>query len=548
MSAFRKTLWWGLSGSILSLAFAAYSHAANVDLTWFFTEESELTAELSSADSLDFALPKGTKLGKMRGAEISEAESSLAEEYTLALRLGSAPTGSYTVTRPIEGETKDGLRIRLRKGTEVHYRLADAHELVYEIGIPENAPLEKLASTEPTEYALAADTDVIVRPPTNSMVTLTIPALAKVEMIPGGASLGTTLQVEQRRSPVNGYITLTIANEDFAFSKSRFEVGVRIQEHGSDNIMEPFAACDAVELIEVLPGRAKLKARIPELSILKGMFLAKPVDLLVIAHGPDNSIAEAVVRDFKVSSRQSATLWWVVAALVPWALAAFIVMRRSSRKGNGQDLDQHGRTGRAKWLDPIWFVSGKYGQASLSLAQILLWTFLVFSASFYVLIASGKLLDLTDDVLILLGITGGSSVIAKISAFVRTERGRDLSAVPVKDPKWQDLVQTEGRPDLYKFQMLMFTALAALFVVFEIAGTFEFPALPAGLLTLIGISNGVYLAAKATAPTLFEKLAEVDRTLQEATVRAQRCRIRAEERTDKQNTAEKEYKDVEGEL
>jgi hypothetical protein len=36
-------------------------------------------------------------------------------------------------------------------------------------------------------------------------------------------------------------------------------------------------------------------------------------------------------------------------------------------------------------------------------------------------------------------------------------------------------------------------------VTANIYGTLEVPELPAGLLTLIGISNGVYLGAKATS-------------------------------------------------
>ena len=135
----------------------------------------------------------------------------------------------------------------------------------------------------------------------------------------------------------------------------------------------------------------------------------------------------------------------------------------------------------------------------LSLAQVLLWTLLVFSASFYVLVVSGNLLDLTNEVLMLVGIAGGSSVIAKITASARADKNVEIAASEPKDPKWLDLFQTGGRPDLTKVQMALFTALAAIFVTAKIYGTLEFPALPAGLLTLIGISNGVYLGAKATS-------------------------------------------------
>jgi hypothetical protein len=216
-----------------------------------------------------------------------------------------------------------------------------------------------------------------------------------------------------------------------------------------------------------------------------GAHCAKPVDLLVVARGPDGELAEALSKEFAVSSRMWAVLFWIAAIAFPWLVAGIITARNEPKK----------------WLrfDPIWFVSGKHGSASLSLAQVLLWTVLVFSASFYVLVVSGKLLDLTDEVLMLVGIAGGSSVFAKITAAAKGRKGVKIVAPKPKDPKWLDLFQTEGRPDLTKVQMALFTTLAAIFVTAKIYGTLEFPELPAGLLTLIGISNGVYLGAKATS-------------------------------------------------
>ena len=90
-------------------------------------------------------------------------------------------------------------------------------------------------------------------------------------------------------------------------------------------------------------------------------------------------------------------------------------------------------------------------------------------------------------------------MIAKITASAKGKNGIALPAPQTKDPKWLDLFQTEGRPDLFKVQMALFTTLAAIFVTAKIYGSLQFPELPAGLLTLIGISNGVYLGAKATS-------------------------------------------------
>ena len=127
-----------------------------------------------------------------------------------------------------------------------------------------------------------------------------------------------------------------------------------------------------------------------------GAHCAKPVDLLVVARGPDGELAEALSKEFAVSSRMWAVLFWIAAIAFPWLVAGIITARNEPKK-------------------------------------------------------------------------------------------------------WLDLFQTEGRPDLTKVQMALFTTLAAIFVTAKIYGTLEFPELPAGLLTLIGISNGVYLGAKATS-------------------------------------------------
>ena len=326
----------------------------------------------------------------------------------------------------------------------------------------------------------------VITPPEHLLVTLTVDPQTIVERIPGASGTGTTLQVQPSQAPVREYINLEIAKSDFDFTKAQFHVSLR--QPGEN---KPFIGSDDVELKEVQIGKAKLQARIPPVTGITGIggvHLAEAVDLLVVARGPDDKRAEVLNKEFKVSSRPLAVICWIVAFTISWLFLALV-----------------------KWqFNPIWFVAGKDGGASLSLAQILLWTILVFSASFYVLVASGKLLDLTNDVLMLLGIAGGVSVIAKITASAKDEKGLAIVAASKapKDPKWIDLLQTDGQADLYKFQMALFTLLAALFVTGKIYGTLEFPVLPAGLLTLIGISNGVYLAAKGTSKTVYEKLAE----------------------------------------
>jgi len=306
--------------------------------------------------------------------------------------------------------------------------------------------------------------------------------------------MGTTLTIKPKRAPVGEYITLTVAKRDFDFSKAQFYVCLRKQDTGDASnekeqkkdgkSIQPFIASRDVELKELQTGEATLQVRIPDINE-SGAHCAKPVDLLVVARGPNGELAEALSKEFAVSSRFMAVLFWIFAIAIPWIGAGIITAIKKPK--------------RSLPFNPIWYVSGKHGGASLSLAQILIWTILVFSASFYVLVVSGKLLDLTNEVLMLLGIAGGSSVIAKIAASARGKNGVAVDAPEPKDPKWLDLFQTEGRPDLTKVQMALFTSLAAIFVTAKIYGTLAFPELPEGLLTLIGISNGVYLGAKATS-------------------------------------------------
>jgi hypothetical protein len=72
-------------------------------------------------------------------------------------------------------------------------------------------------------------------------------------------------------------------------------------------------------------------------------------------------------------------------------------------------------------------------------------------------------------------------------------------------PQWSDLIVNENtRADgivtreinVARFQMLLFTLITALFVAMNVATTYVIPEIPTGFLTLMGISNGVYLSAK----------------------------------------------------
>jgi len=77
-------------------------------------------------------------------------------------------------------------------------------------------------------------------------------------------------------------------------------------------------------------------------------------------------------------------------------------------------------------------------------------------------------------------------------------------------PRWSDLIVNETvkedgtktrEIDLTRFQMLFFTLITAIFVLMTVATTYLIPEISTGFVTLMGISNGVYLGSKVVQRT-----------------------------------------------
>lgn len=513
MRRFSGTVYVAIVGLILFCGFAAQIYAADSGLTEVVIQEFKAYPTSSQPLKLTYQIDQGTDLGAIPKEKLNEQKTGLAEAFDIILEHKS-PKGSHKLDKDIEVQKETSAEgYRLLGGTTVKYELPEGN---YKVTIPKGTQI--ILKKDPPSAQAKENILAVITPPEHFQITLTVDPQTIVERIPGASVTGATLQVQPSRAPLGGYINLEVAKSDFDFTKAQFYVSLR--KPGKN---KPFIASDDVELKEVQIGKAKLQVRIPsKIKGISGIHWAEPVDLLVVARGPDDKRAEVLDKEFKVSSWFLALIYGIGALLISWLVLALVTK---------------------KFKNPIWFVAGKDGGASLSLAQILLWTILVFSASLYVLEASGKLLDLTNDVLILLGIAGGVSVIAKITASTKDEKGLAiatstptptptpiLAATPtptVKTPNWLELFQTDGQADLYKFQMALFTLLAAVFVTGKIVGTLEFPVLPAGLLTLIGISNGVYLAAKGATKTLYEKLGEKSDELHKATEELQQRQAEA---------------------
>ena len=161
------------------------------------------------------------------------------------------------------------------------------------------------------------------------------------------------------------------------------------------------------------------------------------------------------------------------------------------------------------FLYPLNLAITPLGTYSISRTQILVWTYVTIFGLIYVYWLTESFLDITSQVLMLLGIGGSTAIGSKINAISKTYEvpPKYLNLVERKRiPRLNDLISTEGRPSIFKFQMLVFTLLTAYMVVVEIAKNYAFPQIPENLIALMGISSAVYIGNEITQENVGEKI------------------------------------------
>jgi hypothetical protein len=174
-------------------------------------------------------------------------------------------------------------------------------------------------------------------------------------------------------------------------------------------------------------------------------------------------------------------------------------------------------------FSPVIICQDAFGAASLSRFQVLLFTLAVVGVYAYVLVRTGQLSALSEDVLVLLGITLTGSTLANVAdgQVLSAPNRLWLLATGVLDnrprrPRWQDLLSAEGEIDVTRVQALAFSAFAALALVWYGATDLEQFRIPPQLNALIGISQIVYVAGKALPREAAKRLNEEVRLLREA--------------------------------
>ncbi len=201
-----------------------------------------------------------------------------------------------------------------------------------------------------------------------------------------------------------------------------------------------------------------------------------------------------------------------IGAALLFALAFYVIAGAGIPAGSTRTP---GKIGRRRWYGRLarllpWNITGCNGHASLSQLQMLLFTLIVATLLFYQWLRTGLLQEISTDLLYLIGISTAGAAGSQLASSVKKDLDPALYryvqelgwfTAPMADVhakgKASGLLLTNERFDIYKFQMLVFTFVIAAYVIASGANELGNIQISATLLTLMGMSQGAYIGARA---------------------------------------------------
>ncbi|WP_439595306.1 hypothetical protein [Falsiroseomonas sp.] len=223
-----------------------------------------------------------------------------------------------------------------------------------------------------------------------------------------------------------------------------------------------------------------------------------------------------------VSTLRLSTAAGLLTVLAAYLVLAFAAARIHARQyAHGRVLLGEGAPSALAYaLRPTVIAQDSFGYCSLSRFQVLLFTLVLAGVYAYVMGRTGELPELSQSVLTLLGVTLTGSTLARLTegSVMQTPNRLWLLGTGVLDPtprlpRWTDLVESDGEIDVTRVQALLFSLFAAVALVVSGTGDLENFTLPDQLVTLIGISQAVYVAGRAlprdSAKRLNEEIASI---------------------------------------
>ncbi len=180
--------------------------------------------------------------------------------------------------------------------------------------------------------------------------------------------------------------------------------------------------------------------------------------------------------------------------------------------------NSHGQSG---W-NPLVITAGRFGRGSLSRLQVFYFTLIVIASLTYILVGTRQLDGLSEDVLMLLGISAVGAAGGQVVAITRKRLSSENWSWLIRK-QWitesierkskpvspRDLVTADDQFDIYKFQMLAFSLIvgaALIAATFREGATLNTFTISGSMLGVLGLSQVVYLGGKAAAPPTNQNL------------------------------------------
>lgn len=189
-------------------------------------------------------------------------------------------------------------------------------------------------------------------------------------------------------------------------------------------------------------------------------------------------------------------------------------------------------------FNPIHLTANTFNQASVQKLQTLVFSFLVAWMLLSYVLTRGNLTDLSETILMLLGISAVGTAIGQ-GANVSRERLEfenwswlvrrkilPIHQTQTEGPRWGDLVLSRREFDIYKFQNLLFSIVVAVALVVAGEGRLVDFAIPASLLGILGLSQAIQVTGILVRPPsigdldkALTKLRELEKVIAEARLR-----------------------------
>ena len=297
--------------------------------------------------------------------------------------------------------------------------------------------------------------------------------------------------LEEERVPSDGELKYRIAS-DLVDSKAT-SAAVLVYKCGSDLRKDP-----VVLSMVITPG--------PGINYHLGTVTLRPLDergechtmwkqtveaVAVVSGEDDYAILTSAV---EITKSSSAAIYAFLIVVIIVVLASWIA-GADSFKGRFQQ--------KALNFVGLRFAETSYGKYSAAMLQAMFWTVVTLWGLIFVWLIRWELLSVTGQALIPLGIGGATAILTRAivgsrEVSIPKDLTPHLNRDEPKTPRFSELITSQGRPSLFKFQILATTAIVGVIVVREIYMRGAFPEIDENLLLLLAISGGSYVLNEAT--------------------------------------------------